>query len=227
MIINTVYDGGALTLTPSYPPLTQHVQGQYSAVNPNAVIKSLRLYIKPRTAQSENWNEMEYAGLYNSILAVQSLAGIQYFSRTRNKMHTLYENSEIIDSPDTKKPLPDPFYSAPQSQLDLYVRQKDTTFGNNIYQCTYYADAKSFIIVQQNLNTITLGPLPVIGKNNFRSCTAILDAGQYIIVYMAFFVRASFLPGMKQQISVSISNRVEALLNWFTLRADLVYRKEN
>jgi hypothetical protein len=227
VIANTVYEGGKLALTPNHLPLIRHIQRQFAAVNPNVIIESLRLYVKPGTAKLDNWDEMEYAALYNSILAVKSLSGIQYFSRTRNKMHTLYEISEIIDSPDSKKPLPDPFYSAPQSQLDLYVRQKDTTFGDNIYQCTYYADAKSFIIVQQNLNTVTLGPLPVIGKNNFRSCAAILDAGHYLIVYMVSFVRASFFSGMNQQLSSSVNNRVEALSSWFTRRADLAYRKEN
>lgn len=221
-----IYGGGELTLIPGYETLANRVREQMAAVNPNVTVESLRLYAKPETAKTDNWSGAERAGLYNSILALKSLAGIEYFSRTRGRMHKLYETSGIIDSPDAKKPLPDPVYSSPPPELHLYVRQKDTTFGDNLYKYGYYTDTASFIITQRNINLITLGPLPVIGKDNLCSCAAIFDAGPYLLVYLASFAKVSMLPGIKQQVTASINNRAEALLAWFIRRADAAYRQQ-
>jgi hypothetical protein len=122
-----------------------------------------------------------------------------------------------------------PAYPSPQPYLNLYTKQKDTTFGDNIYQYTYYADDDSFIVTQQNVDSISYGPIPIVAKNNLRSCVALLDAGAYILVYMVTLGRASEAFAAKQYtanyMAISINYRADALFVWFTRRADLSYKR--
>ncbi|MDR0551261.1 MAG: hypothetical protein LBG72_04490 [Spirochaetaceae bacterium] len=222
----TNFDGGKPVLAPDYAPLAALLRQQLNETKPNIIVESLRLYKKPQTAQTAppaRWTETERTRLYNNLLAVRTLAGIEYYSRRRGKMRTLYETSETVDAPGAKKPLPDLSFTAVKPSVSVYVRQKDLTFGDNVYFYTYIADAASITVTQKNSGTIFMGPLPVIGKNNLSSFVAIFDCGGYLLVYMASFVRAAVLPGIKQQVSESISNRAAALFEWFCARADAAF----
>jgi hypothetical protein len=140
-------------------------------------------------------------------------------------MRVLYETSHVVDEADTRQPLPDPVYQTPPAKLSLYARQKDTTFGDNLYLFTYEADERAFIITQENVSTITLAFVPVAGKRNLRSVVALLDAGEYLLLYSVSLARAVLLPGMKDQMYTSIGNRTAAYLAWFSRRADIAYAK--
>jgi hypothetical protein len=138
-------------------------------------------------------------------------------------MRTFYETSSVIDSPDTKRPLADPLYGSPPAELTIYARQKDLTFGDNIYQYRYYARPDSLVFVQENLTGLNAGPIPVVGKNKLRSVVAVMDAGEYLLVYVASMARAASFPGMNERAGRSFSTRTEAVLAWFSGRADRAF----
>jgi hypothetical protein len=135
-------------------------------------------------------------------------------------MRTFYEISTVIDGPDTKRPLSDPSYTTPPAELRIYARQKDLTFGDNIYQYTYYAYPGSLVFVQENLSTMNYGPIIVVRKNQLRSVVCVLDAGDSLLVYVASMAKAASFPGMNERAGRSFSNRAEAILAWFSRRAD-------
>jgi hypothetical protein len=212
-------------MTPRYDPLVNLLRQTVEAVRPNLIIESLYLYTKPPYADREAWTDTERAAVYNETLALSTLAGLEYFSRRRGRMHTLYESSHVVDGADTKKTLPDPVYQTPPQKLSLYARQKDTTFGDNVYLFTYEADKAAFIVTQENVAAVTLVFVPVVGKQNLRSVVALLDAGPYLLIYAVSLVRVVLLPGIKDQVDTSIGNRTAALLTWFSRRADIAYAK--
>jgi hypothetical protein len=220
-------DKSELGIVPEYEPLARLLRQNMEAVKPNVVMESLFLYTKPLTADREMWTAEERNAVYNEALALSTLDGLEYFSRRRNRMHLLYESSRIVDKNDTKRVLPDPVYQTPPPGLDLTVRQKDTTFGDNVYLFSYTAtaDGATFIITQQNISTITLAFVPVIGKHNLHSVVALLDAGPYLLIYSASLAHVVMLPGIRDQMNTSIGNRTAALLAWFSRRADIAYEK--
>jgi hypothetical protein len=199
------------------------------AVKPNVLTESLYLYTKPSFEGSasggEMWTDEERAALYNEILALSTLAGLEYYSHRRDRMRLLYETSRVVDGADTKRPLPDPAYHTPPEQLDLYARQKDTTFGDNVYRFTYEAGESAFIIRQENVAAMTLAFVPVVGKKNLCSVIALLDAGPHLLLYTVSLARVFLLPGLKDRMYTSINNRAAALLEWFSQRADIAYTK--
>jgi hypothetical protein len=140
-------------------------------------------------------------------------------------MRTFYETSSVIDGQSTKRPIPDPVYPRPPAKLTVFARQKDLTFGDNIYQYDYYSEPGAFIFIQQNLTSLSYGIIPAVGKNKLRSAAAVIDAGEYLLVYIASMSKAAAIPGMKERIGNSFANRSEAIFNWFSTQADKAFLK--
>jgi hypothetical protein len=186
--------------------------------------ESLCLYRKPGGGGGA-WTEPERRALYNGALALSSLEGLQYFSSSRKEMRTFYESSRVIDGPGTKKPLPDPSFEVPPPELTLYARQKDLTFGDNVYRYTYYARPESLIFIQENMTAMSYGIIPVVGKNKLRSVVAVLDAEAYLLIYAASIAKAAALPGMGQRVGRSFSTRAEAILHWYSGQADQAFQR--
>jgi hypothetical protein len=207
-------------LLPRNSEVRRLIDDAMETLEPSLFVESLYRYKKPAGAAPGAWTEAERANLYNICLSISSLAGTEYFSASRNRMRVFYESSSIIDGPETKRPLGDPLYEDPPAELQIYARQKDLTFGDNIYRYVYYAYPDGLVFVQENLSALTVGPITVVGKNRLRSVVAALDAGDSLLVYVASMAKAAAFPGMAERAGRSFSNRAEAILAWFARRAD-------
>ena len=153
-------------LAPNNGDLKQLIEAIRRDLEPSVMVETLHLYRKPPEAEKNALSKEEEAGLYNSVLALSTLAGLQYYSVSRGAMRTFYETSSRIDGPSTKKPVPDPVYPVVPSELTIYARQKDLTFGDNLYQYDYLISPGAMIFTQQNLTSLTRGIILAVGKNN-------------------------------------------------------------
>jgi hypothetical protein len=192
-------------------------------LEPGILVETLSLYQKPASAGQAGWSAEEKRSLYNESLALSSLAGIQYYSASRKQMRTFYETSFVIDGPVSKKKIDDPFFAAPPSELTVYTRQKDLTFGDNVYRYEYRAGPDSLIFVQENLTAMNVGIITAVGKNKLRTVVAVIDAGDCLLVYAASMAKAASFPGLGERIGNSFTNRAGAILKWFAGRADLAF----
>ncbi|MDR1972093.1 MAG: hypothetical protein LBQ46_09240 [Treponema sp.] len=194
----------------------ERLQGELGG---GVMAESLARWEKPASASRGTWSEAERTALYNKALALSSLEGIQYYSASRGAMRTFYEESHVIDGPNTKREIPDPSFSSPPPSFTLYTRQKDLTFGNNLYQYQYLAGQDSLIFIQENLTTLTVGIIPAVGKHKLRSLVAVIDAGDCLLIYAASLAKASSFPGLGERIGNSFTNRALAILDWFDSQA--------
>ena len=192
-------------------------------LDPSVMVETLFLYQKPKTADKTAWTEAEFSAFYNELIALSTLQGIQYFSASRGAMRTFYEISVIINNPSAKKPLPDPSFPTPPQELSLYARQKDLTFGDNVYQYTFFSFPGAMVFIQENLSSLNAGIIPAVGKNKLRSCLAFLDSGEYLVIYAVSMAKTVSLPGLKDRIGDSFSNRAEAIIQWVVSRADRAF----
>jgi len=131
----------------------------------------------------------------------------------------------VIDNPRNRNPLPDPTFATPPETLVLYARQRDLTFGDNTYRFDYRAGTDFFLFAQENLTSMSVGIIPVIGRNRFQMVVAVIDAGDSLLIYAAAMARASALPGMGDRVGNSFNNRLQAVLQWFSEHADGVFRE--
>jgi hypothetical protein len=205
---------------PRYGPAGEIIEKTREKLDPGIVVETLSLYKKSAGASRPCWSEVERLRLYNGILALSTLTGLQYYSASRKAMRTFYESSQVIDDPAAKRVVADPVFQELPDRFTIFARQKDLTFGDNIYQYDYYAFPGALILVQENLSSLNYGIIPAVGKNKLRSVMAIIDAGDYLLVYAVSMVRAASLPGMKERIGNSFSSRAEAMLKWLEGRVD-------
>ncbi|MDR1399263.1 MAG: hypothetical protein LBJ41_05010 [Treponema sp.] len=187
------------------------------------LVETLYIYHKPSGASFPTWTEAERSALFNQCLALSRLAGLEYYSESRKRMRTFYETSFVIDSPETKRPLPDPVYDSPPASVLLYARQKDLTFGDNIYCYEYHARSDALLFTQENLTTLSLVLIPAVGKNRLRSVVAVFDASADLLIYVLSAAKAASFPGLNERVGESFSNRADALLRWFVNQADQAF----
>jgi len=214
----------ALKLTPALPELRQFTANSMSALVPSIVVETLYLYKKPASAaDTATWSDAQKTALFNQMTALSTLTGIEYFSASRNTMRTFYEYSSVIDDPSSKKPLSDPVFEQPPAQYTLYARQKDLTFGDNVYRYEYTAGKDSLIFVQENMTSLNYGIIPAVGKNKLKSILAVIDCGDSLLIYAVSMAKTASIPGMTDRIGNSFRNRADAVYKWFISGADKVF----
>jgi hypothetical protein len=206
------------TLAPNNISVRNNVTALMNAVNPNILVEVMSLYNKPERAKTNSavWDEKQKIMLFNQMTAISSLTGIQYYSSSRGGMRIFYEYSSVIDGPTTKKILPDPAFTQLPASLTLYARQKDLTFGDNIYRYNYLNTADAVLFTQDNVTALSYGVIPVIGRGNMRSLMAVIDCGDSILIYAVSVAKTASVPGLYDKISSSLSNRAKAVLSWFS-----------
>ncbi|MDR1868685.1 MAG: hypothetical protein LBQ82_01725 [Treponema sp.] len=212
-----------LRLLPNSEELRQFTADINAALAPTLAVETLYLYKKNSDGSSDNWTEEQRTSLFNHLLSMSTLTGIEYYSASRQTMRTFYESSVVIDGPSTKKPLPDPVFSQPPAKYTLFARQKDLTFGDNIYRYDFISSQDALIFSQENLTAMVAGIIPAVGKNKLRSVLAVIDCGDSLLIYAVSMAKAVSVPGMGDRIGNSFGNRAEAVLKWFIGKADGVF----
>ena len=221
LIVQTHFRNIDPVLLPTNNDLISIVNSARRTLNPNIVVESLFLYRKPERFHTdvENWDARQRAGVFNQLLAISTLTGVQYYSASRSELRTFYEFSGVVDGPRTRRPLPDPIHALPVP-LTLFARQIDLTFGENIYRYDYTVTGEAVIFTQVNETSLSYGIIPVIGRGNLQSVMAVIDCGDSILIYAISMVNAVSLPGMRDRIIGSFTSRAEAILKWYTGRLD-------
>lgn len=221
MIIGLQLKNPLPALLPQNVSVGRLVNSLVTDLDPSMMAESLFLYAKPSGPAA--WTEAEQRALYNEMVSLSTLAGLEYFSTSRNEMRIFYETSSVIDNPELKNPLPDPVYRTLPRELTLYARQKDLTFGDNIYQYTYYTGQDSLMLTQQNLTNMNYGLVTAVRKNRLCSLMAVIDTESHLVIYAVSMAKVVSLPLLNQRAGRSFSTRIEALLTWFSRRADKVF----
>ena len=223
LILETRFTESAPVLIPNDDELRQFVTGVLGTISHNIVVEALYLYEKPEQSHtsSDNWDNAQKTRLFNQLLAISTLEGIQYYSASRGTMRTFFEYSRVIDQPNRKNPLPDPVFSALPASFSLYTRQKDLTFGDNTYLYDFKTARNGIFFVQENLSALTIGIIPAVRRGNLKSVFAVFDCGDTLLIYAVSLTKALSFSSLHERIGASFSNRAEAVINWFTGRADL------
>jgi hypothetical protein len=221
IIIETQLRNPQPVLLPANGELRRVVSGIVNSLDPNIMIESLYLYMKPARFHTipGSWDSGQRTAVFNQILALSTLTGIQYYSVSRGEMRTFYEFSGVIDNQRNRNPLPDPVFTQPQD-VSILVRQRDLTFGDNIYRYDYSVAGNIVFFTQENVSALSYGVIPLIGRGNLRSVMAVINCGDSLLIYSVSMARAPSIPGLNDRIRDSFSNRAEAVLRWFTGRLD-------
>jgi hypothetical protein len=159
--------------------------------------------------------EKQRLALYNILRSISTLKGIQYYSQSRGRMRIMFHDAYIVDSPDTKKKLPDRLVDIIPAYSTLYIYQDDSSFGQNIFETVYYAEDGYFLMKMENLTKIWYGIIPLIDPHHLNYIIFIYPKGDTILFYSVVCVNAFNLFGIAESRTASFYNRIKALYTWF------------
>lgn len=159
----------------------------------------------------------EYAtgDLANMLLELSTLEGLEYFSASRGKMQTLFIQSYVIDSPESRVRVDDPAIDGVPEKGSLTVFQEDNTFGKNINTVEYEITPSMIHLITKNVSTFTWTILPIIRPGRLHMHAAVLRDEDFLIYYGNFGARSLRISLFEKRIHDSFYNRIVALYRWF------------
>lgn len=184
---------------------------QEDGFSPIFVMENLYL-IKKETEKSKDISKI--------LRSVSSFEGLQYYSHSRGSMRLLYKTSHAVEKTQTDSgktvynKIPDPL-DMEADGLKILVRQEDLTFGNYIYEYSYFREGKSAGMLCTNTSVLKYSIFKVISPNNLKISLIIHDIGDYLLISACTQARFSKLPGIEKKLRNSFSSRAQAMYSWF------------
>lgn len=182
---------------------------------PDIVVEALFLWQKPRAGHPG----AETLAAYNVLRSISTLQGIEYYSASRKKNRPLYVYSSLIAGPEDQTPVQDTRLDRmPLSPETLHARQNDTTFGDNRYRIVLSGGPDFVAQHSTNLTRLSLGFVPVAGPEDVNVRILIVRVDEGLLFYLASSARATLVPGIRNTLETSFSNRAAAVYAWFSRR---------
>lgn len=207
-IFRSVYKENTI---PQFVPLftiSQTFAENWNKGNPVFLMEALYLHKK---IQGDIKDVEKISHIFRSI---SKLEGLQYYSTSRKKMRTLYEASYAIEDPKTEKQIPDPIDN-PATDFSIYVLQKDSTFGKNIYRCRFCVDTDSAGFMSTNVDILKYSIFKAIDPENLEISVAVTDLGGYLLIYMLTRANFNVPSAFRNRVQNSFRTRGEAAYGWF------------
>ncbi|MBA7657533.1 hypothetical protein ES703_65472 [subsurface metagenome] len=210
-IKNTFWRGGSPTLLPDIDR-KEEIKAQLRELDPTVSVEVL-------TAYEHEGLDLDSAAallaIYNILLSISTMEGIEYYSASRGRMRTLFSESYCIDSPESKKRLHDPEVDSIPPYSRIYNLQRDLTFGENIYLSEYFLGGEYIMLKNRNLTTMRYLLLPMVQPNNIFTYFIFIPSGNKLIFYGLTSAHTLKFFGLERTREASFYNRLKAIYGWF------------
>lgn len=218
-------DNTGLRLAPR-TPLSKKVQGAWpkDMEKPNFVAEEIYLVKKTDFARPD-LTTISYAG--KILRSFSTLEGIQYYSHSKGKMMTLYEEAYTVvpeTNPKTGRIIkvgeargPDNL-SGNADGKTLYAMLDDNSLGRTVYKVSYEERIDEIWASFVNESALKLGPIKAFSPGNLRMNFVVTDCGDYILAYLTTEASVPSLGILERKIKESFSSRLDAVYGWFMRR---------
>jgi hypothetical protein len=210
-------DGVSPGLLPN-TELTADVVRRIVAGDLNIGIEGLFFTPKDRlpSAYSSMDSDERKLALYNILLSVSTLEGLEYYSASRGEMRLLFEESWVIANPDDKEPLPDKLAISVPAQESIFIHQKDKSFGSNESVMTFRAASDVFAADIINLTPMRYkGIIKVVDPENMQVHLIVVPVEEGLLLYGTMSAKTRNVKAFLDRARNSFTNRVVALTGWY------------
>ncbi len=219
----TLFDQGELTRyffsdgKPEYFLQTEFqkdLEKEFKNLSPNIGVESIFLYKTDR--------DISLTELYNILLSIRTMKGIEYYSASRKKMRTLFTESYFIESPDNPVSIPDPVVPAPENEFTLYADQTDKTFGRNIYRTEYRSGEDVIWVKMVNETSMKYKFIKMVDPGNISINLFVKKVDDGILFYGITGVKTFSFFGLEKTKKESFYNRIKAMYGWFVSQTETI-----
>ena len=148
------------------------------------------------------------------VRSVSKMQGMTYYSSTKNKECVLYDKAYMIAGPGKKTKIEDQNTGNADGQVS-YCLQDDNSFGVNTYKLSYFQKDDSLLCRFEILDKMGLGPFNAIYPGKMVINILVTDCGDDLLLYLNTDLDSIKFPGIKGQITDSMSSRMDAVYKWF------------
>ncbi|WP_081942225.1 DUF6675 family protein [Spirochaeta lutea] len=197
------------------PQATADIRQAWESNPGNITIQTLIAYPLPKRFATLTEEEIRLR-LYNTFSRYSTMAGIEYWSESRQRMRTFYIDSYRINPDFPDRPLPDATYQQVPPKEYVTLRQRDASFGDNRYRLTINNYPEGIHARIENLTTMWYKILPIAEPQGVRMdlCLSIKDS--YLLFFGSTRLQAPGIFGIRDRAEDSFFNRLIALYNWYT-----------
>ena len=148
------------------------------------------------------------------VRSVSKMQGMTYYSSTKKKECVLYDKAYMIKGEGNKTKVPDQNTGNANGQVS-YCLQDDNSFGVNTYRLSYFQQNDSLLCRFDILDKMGLGPFNAIYPGKMVINILVIDCGDDLLLYLNTDLDSVKFPGIKGQITESMSARMDAVYKWF------------
>ena len=148
------------------------------------------------------------------VRSISKMQGMTYYSTTKKKECVLYEKTYMIAGPNDKTPVADKNTGDADGQIS-YCLQDDNSFGVNTYKLSYFQKDDTLLCNFSILDKMGIGPFKAIYPGKMIINILVIDCGDDLLLYLNTDLDSVKFPGIKGQITDSMSSRMDAVYKWF------------
>ncbi len=165
---------------------------------------------------------IDFAG--KVLRSFSTLQGIQYYSHSKGKTTTLYEEAYTVEperDPVSGKITKVGEAKAPDNTVGsangkvVYALMDDSSLGRTVYRVEYEQRADEIRAVFINENPLRLGPIKAFGPGKLRMNFVVSDCGDYFVAYLTTEASVPPLGILDKMIKRSFATRLDAVYKWF------------
>lgn len=148
------------------------------------------------------------------VRSISKMQGMKYYSTTKKKECVLYEKTYMIAGPNDKTKIADQNTGNANGQVS-YCLQDDNSFGVNTYKLSYFQTEDTLLCNFSILDKMGIGPFKAIYPDKMIINILVIDCDDDLLLYLCTDLDSIKFPGIKGQITDSMSSRMDAVYKWF------------
>lgn len=160
------------------------------------------------------------SSLYNSLLDVKTLEGLEFYSRSEKKVKVLVYSAFTVDAVGSKTPMAVNKISNIPAEYSFIINQDDETFGNAYYNVLINNDRKTNEIAMRitNVSSLKQKGIKMAGVGDMQTCIISIPLKNGLLVYNLATNKKSPPSFVKDKMNQSLLNRLDAYKNWIVAR---------
>ncbi len=148
------------------------------------------------------------------VRSISKMQGMKYYSTTKKKECVLYEKTYMIAGPNDKTKIEDQNTGNADGQVS-YCLQDDNSFGVNTYKLSYRQNEDTLWCNFSIMDKMGIGPFKAIYPGKMIINILVIDCGDDLLLYLCTDTDSVKFPGIRGQITDSMSSRMDAVYKWF------------
>lgn len=163
---------------------------------------------------NSNKGELTIDDVARVCRSVSKMQGMTYYSNTKKKVRVLYDKAYMVANEKSNEAIPDQNTGNANGQVS-YCLQNDASFGINHYRLSYFQNEKTLLSEFCITDTMGLGPFKAIYPGKMKIYILVVDCDEDLLVYLCTDLDSVKFPGIKKQITDSMTARMDAVYEWF------------